>query len=46
MRLPLDLVLRRGVIFRWTRYSRLDDPAFAGLTKPKLLESPDVVEIQ
>lgn len=37
MRLPLHLVLRRGVIFLWTRYSRLDDPAFAGLTKPKFI---------
>jgi hypothetical protein len=37
MRLPLDLVLRRGVIFLWTRYSRLDDPALEGLTKPKYI---------
>ena len=37
MRLPLELVLRRGVIFLWTRYARLDDPALGGETKPKFI---------
>jgi len=37
MRLPLDVVLRRGVIFLWTRYDKLDDPALAGQTKPKFI---------
>lgn len=37
MLLPLDVVLRRGVIFLWTKYARLDDPALAGKTKPKFI---------
>lgn len=37
MRLPLDVVLRRGVIFLWTTYDKLDDPALAGQTKPKFV---------
>lgn len=37
MRLPLEVALRRGVIFLWTAYARLDDPALAGQTKPKYI---------
>ena len=33
----LEEVLRRGSIFLWTKYSRLDDPALAGRTKPKFI---------
>jgi hypothetical protein len=35
MRLPLQLVLQRGVVFLWTEYKQLDDPALAGQSKPK-----------
>jgi hypothetical protein len=31
------MVLRRGVIFLWGRYAKLDDPALAGQTKPKFI---------
>ena len=37
MLLPLDVVLRRGVIFLWIKYARLDDPALVGQTKPKFI---------
>lgn len=37
MLLPLEVVLRRGVIFLWAKYSRLDDPSLAGRTKPKFI---------
>jgi hypothetical protein len=37
MRLPLEVVFRRGVIFLWSKYARLDDPALAGQTKPKYI---------
>ena len=37
MRLPLEVVLRRGVIFLWSKYAKLDDPALAGKTKPKYI---------
>ena len=37
MRLPLEVVFRRGGIFLWTKYARLDDPALAGRTKPKYI---------
>lgn len=37
MLLPLDVVLRRGVVFRWIDYDELDDPAFAGKSKPKFI---------
>lgn len=35
MLLPLEAVLRRGVVFLWTAYGQLDDPALQGQTKPK-----------
>jgi hypothetical protein len=34
---PLSAVLRRGAVFLWTEYSKLDDPALAGQTKPKYM---------
>jgi hypothetical protein len=37
MLLPLDVVLRRGVIFLWTKYARLDDPNLVGKTKAKFI---------
>lgn len=37
MRLPLEVVLRRGVIFLWPQYGKLDDPALAGQTKAKFI---------
>ena len=37
MLLPLDVVLRRGVVFRWVDYDDLDDPVFAGRTKPTFI---------
>src|SRR5450759_4464984 len=35
MRLPLEKALRRGVVFLWVKYDKLDDPALASHTKPK-----------
>lgn len=37
MQLPLETVLRRGVVFLWPDYARLDDPALKGQTKPKFI---------
>ena len=37
MRLPLDLVLRRGVVFLWPKYDKLDDPALVGQSKSKYI---------
>ena len=37
MLLPLDVVLRRGVVFLWLDYDELDDPALAGKSKPKFI---------
>ena len=37
MRLPLEVVFRRGAVFLWKQYARLDDPALAGQTKPKFI---------
>lgn len=37
MRFPLEIVLRRGAIFLWTKYAKLDDPALAAQTKPKFI---------
>lgn len=37
MRLPVETVLRRGVVFLWTNYARLDDPALKGQTKSKFI---------
>jgi hypothetical protein len=37
MRLPLEVVFKRGAIFLWKTYARLDDPEFAGKTKPKFI---------
>jgi hypothetical protein len=33
----LEAILRRGAIFLWSKYARLDDPALAGQTKPKFI---------
>jgi len=35
MLLPLSVVLQRGVIFLFTKYAKLNDPALSGQTKPK-----------
>jgi len=35
MHLPLNPVLKRGAIFIWHKYEKLDDPALAGQTKAK-----------
>lgn len=44
MVLPFDTVVRRGAVLLWRAYEKLDDPRFAGQTKPKFLvvltESP------
>lgn len=32
---PLEALVRRGVVFLHMEYEKLDDPAFAGQTKPK-----------
>jgi hypothetical protein len=37
MRLPLDHVLRRGVVFLWTKYDKLDDPTLSSQVKPKFV---------
>ena len=37
MRLPLEVVFKRGAIFLWKAYAKLDDPALAGQTKPKFI---------
>jgi hypothetical protein len=37
MLLPLEVVLRRGVIFLWSKYARLDDPSLKGQTKAKFI---------
>jgi hypothetical protein len=37
MRLPLEVVFKRGAIFLWRAYAKLDDPALAGQTKPKFI---------
>jgi hypothetical protein len=34
---PLHSVLRRGAIFIWHQYEQLDDPNYAGQTKPKFV---------
>jgi len=33
----LEEILRRGAIFLWSKYARLDNPALAGQTKPKFI---------
>jgi hypothetical protein len=35
--LPLDTVLKRGVVFLYPRFPHLADPSLAGQTKPKYL---------
>lgn len=37
MLLPLDVVLRRGVVFLWLDYEEFDDLALAGKSKPKFI---------
>jgi hypothetical protein len=37
MRLPLEVVFKRGAVFLWKAYAKLDDPTLAGQTKPKFI---------
>lgn len=37
MLLPIESVLRRGAVFRWIKYTQLDDPKLAGKSKSKYI---------
>src|SRR5262245_47046978 len=37
MAAPIEQVFRRGAIFLWKAYEKLDDPNYQGRTKPKFI---------